>query len=100
MWMHLFIWRLLLRPRQLLASDLTLLTWNVRGAAKRHFVRSILDVKRLNTVRILVVLEPRISGDHALQVISKLGFTNYFVVDAVGFSGGPSLLWKHNEVHV
>ena len=37
---------------------------------------------------ILAILEPRISGTRARSVIKKLGFSNSFVVDAEGFSGG------------
>lgn len=77
-----------------------IVTWNVRGAAKRHFIRSITDLKRLHLISVMVLLEPRISGTTALKVADNLGFSNYFIVDAVGFSGGLWLLWNSADVNL
>ena len=52
------------------------------------FSRIILNIKGLYKFEILAILEPIISGSKALSVISKLGFSKNFVVDAEGFSGG------------
>ena len=46
----------------------------------------------------MAIFEPRISGSKALRVIRKLGFTNSYVVDAEGFSGGIWLLWNNSKV--
>lgn len=77
-----------------------ILTWNVRGAAKRHFVNSIRDLNRRYNIRIMVLLEPRISGDRAVTVVQKLGYSNCFLVDAEGYSGGIWLLWQADHVHL
>ena len=72
--------------------------WSVRGAGKKGFVRTIVDLRRIHQCQILAIFEPRISGDKALRVINKLGFSNSFVVDAEGFSGGIWLLWNITSV--
>ncbi|XP_039010567.1 uncharacterized protein LOC120139409 [Hibiscus syriacus] len=41
----------------------------------------------------VAILEPRISGDKADRVISKIGFSNSYRVETRGFSGGIWLLW-------
>lgn len=77
-----------------------ILTWNVRGAAKRHFIKTIWDIVSMFNVHVLVIMEPHISGWKALTVVSKLGFTDYFILDADGFSGGIWLLWKVDTVQL
>ncbi|XP_068334933.1 uncharacterized protein [Pyrus communis] len=73
------------------------MVWNVRGAGGKFFSVTAKDLVRLNKVNIFAILEPRISGERAIEVIKGLGFSNYYVVDANGFSGGVWLLWN-NEV--
>ena len=70
--------------------------WNVRGTGKKGFSRNIANIRGMHKFEILAVLEPRISGSKALRVINQLGFSNHFVVDAEGFSGGIWLLWNEN----
>ncbi|KAL5859327.1 hypothetical protein ACOSQ4_000623 [Xanthoceras sorbifolium] len=52
-------------------------TWNVRGAGKRNFVRTVTDLKNI-----------------------KLGFSSNYVVNANGFSGGLWLLWNDSRVNL
>ena len=73
-------------------------TWNVRGAGKKGFVNSVSDLRKIFLFEVLVVLEPRISGVKACKVIDKMGFSNNFVVEASGFSGGIWLLWNDSRV--
>ncbi|KAM1885493.1 hypothetical protein ACFX14_038166 [Malus domestica] len=72
-------------------------TLNVRSAGGKPFSVIARDLVRLNKVNIFSILEPRISGERAIEVIKGLGFPNYYVVDANGFSGGVWHLWN-NEV--
>ncbi|KAM2304045.1 hypothetical protein ACFXTH_023791 [Malus domestica] len=56
------------------------------GAGGKPFSVTAKDLVRLNKVNIFAILEPRISGERAIEVIKGLGFSNYYVVDANGFS--------------
>lgn len=46
------------------------------------------ELKYNYNIHILVIVEPRVSGQRADVIIDKLGFKNSFRVKAVGFSGG------------
>ncbi|XP_061373379.1 uncharacterized protein LOC133315733 [Gastrolobium bilobum] len=74
--------------------------WNCRGAVKRQFRSTFNRFKIKYKVGVAAILEPRVSGEKAIRVINKLGFSNHIVVDAHGFSGGIWLLWNSNEVKV
>ncbi|XP_048422575.1 uncharacterized protein LOC125469371 [Pyrus x bretschneideri] len=76
------------------------MVWNVRGAGGKPFSVTAKDLVRLNKVNIFAILEPRISGERAIEVIKGLGFSNYYVVDANGFSGGVWLLWNNEVVNL
>lgn len=54
----------------------------------------------MHHVSVLIILEPRISGEQANKVCRKLGFSDYFRVEAEGFSGGIWLLWNSNQIEV
>ncbi|KAI5324320.1 hypothetical protein L3X38_033393 [Prunus dulcis] len=58
------------------------------GAGKESCARTIKDLKKAYAIDILAILEPRIGGARALQIAKNLGFSNYHIVDATGFSGG------------
>lgn len=77
---------------------MNLLTWNCRGAGNPRFPGLIKDCIRLYNVCFFALLEPRISGQRAANVINRLGFDGEARVDAVGFSGGILCLWKRNRV--
>lgn len=70
------------------------LFWNCRGENKPNFRRSIRYMIKKQSVDILVLFETHASGDRANQICQKLGFENYFRVDATGQSGGLWLLWR------
>lgn len=48
--------------------------------------------------RIVVLLEPWISGITADEVCAKLGRRNWIHSEAVGFSGGIWVLWEENMI--
>ncbi|KAJ4836400.1 hypothetical protein Tsubulata_039886 [Turnera subulata] len=49
---------------------------------------------------IMVIVEPRISGERATRVIRRLGFPRSHRVDSRGFSGGIWILWKNDLLSV
>lgn len=74
--------------------------WNVRGAVKKGFANLIKSLTSLHDIKIMAILEPRISGARAISVANSLGFSQFHIESAVGFSGGIWLLWKHDDVRV
>lgn len=77
-----------------------MMIWNARGAGSRTFSSIAKDLISMNKVKIFAVLEPRISGTRATDVIKGLGFSAFYVVDARGFSGGLWLMWNKEEVNL
>lgn len=69
------------------------LLWNVRGVAGNIFAKTIRLLKGNHNPSFLVVFEPRISGAKAFRAVKKLGFSNFFIEGANGFSRGIWFLW-------
>ncbi|KAF7835717.1 RNA-directed DNA polymerase [Senna tora] len=57
-----------------------------RGVASKIFPQLVRDMQKLNSINLMSIYEPRISGEKAKKVIKKLGWNNHFMVDARGFS--------------
>ena len=63
-------------------------TWDVKGAGNARFCLNVQDLINAYGLDILVILEPRISGNHAEHVISHVGLPRHFLVDPIGLSDG------------
>lgn len=50
--------------------------------------------------KIIVILEPRISGTEADEACRRIAFPNWVRSEANGFSGGILVLWNGREVSV
>ncbi|KAJ7963505.1 Endonuclease/exonuclease/phosphatase family protein [Quillaja saponaria] len=78
--------------------------WKPKGVLKlihlasTSFIRVAKMLIRTHRHDILVILEPRISGDKAVHVILKLGFDMHQIDDVVGFSSGIGILWDNVKV--
>ncbi|XP_061374107.1 uncharacterized protein LOC133316380 [Gastrolobium bilobum] len=70
------------------------------GVNKKGFVALIKDLKYRFKIRILVLLETKISGMKVDAKIKQLGFSNSFRQEAVGYSGGIWILWDDAEVSI
>ncbi|KAI9125131.1 hypothetical protein K1719_003747 [Acacia pycnantha] len=57
-------------------------------------------MKRRYRLDMVVILEPRISGNVATKVIKNWGFKHSVRMEAVGFSGGIWILWELDELKV
>ncbi|XVF35202.1 hypothetical protein REPUB_Repub18cG0125100 [Reevesia pubescens] len=68
----------------------------MRGAGSGKFRRYVKELIRVNKVDLLIIVEPRVSGNTADKVIRELQFDSFTKVDAVGFSGGLWILWKNS----
>ncbi|KAK7244115.1 hypothetical protein RIF29_38933 [Crotalaria pallida] len=47
---------------------------------------------------IVIIQEPRCSGDRAKQIIKKLGFRNSLISEAIGYVGGIWTLWNNDDI--
>ncbi|XP_061376067.1 uncharacterized protein LOC133318127 [Gastrolobium bilobum] len=70
------------------------------GAGKKGFSALIKDMVFQNKIQVLVLLETRISGSKADRVVRSLGFDNFFIREAVGFSGGIWILWNKSMTSI
>lgn len=76
----------------------SVLCWNCRGAEGREFVVEIKELLREYKPKILILLEPRISGEVADKVCRKLGRRCWIRSEVLGYSGGIWVCWNEEEV--
>ncbi|KAL1175985.1 hypothetical protein V6Z11_A04G127600, partial [Gossypium hirsutum] len=69
------------------------------GCASNKFPRIFREYNREHSPAILSLLETRVSGSKADNIIAKLGLLNSHRVEAVGFSGGIWIGWK-SSIHL
>lgn len=74
------------------SSFMSIIIWNVNGAASWDFMRTVKGIIRTQNPDILELLETRVSGIKANFIYMKLGFTEWIRVEALGYSGGIWLL--------
>ena len=75
---------------------MSIIYWNVRGAASKPFLRNTKELIATYKPCIFIIAEPRISGETANTKIKNLGFQHSVKSDARGFSGGIWLLWNES----
>lgn len=80
--------------------NLNMICWNCRGAASRHFHRICKDLFREYKVDVLVILEPRCSGEKAEKIVERMGFNSSWRMEAEGYSGGIWILWNLGSFRV
>lgn len=76
----------------ILIMSISIMYWNVQGAASGEFRRSFRTIVKNYNPSFVVLMEPRISGVKADEFIKKSGFDNSHRVEVVGFSRGIWLL--------
>lgn len=72
------------------------LIWNCRGAGGQSFSSMVKDYCRMYHLDFVAILEPRISGSRAGEVIRRMGLIEGARVEAQGFAegGGIWCLWR------
>ncbi|KAJ8750888.1 hypothetical protein K2173_016069 [Erythroxylum novogranatense] len=63
------------------------------GAGNHKTLAVLKSLISLHRVHIAVILEPRISGDAAFKMITRLGMSHSHQVETAGYSGGIWVLW-------
>jgi hypothetical protein len=80
-------------------KEVTVLSWNVWGAANRKSKRHIMDVIRKHSPTFLIIMETHTSFQKNKQFWQRAGYVSVHYVDARGHSGGIWLL-KQNGSNV
>lgn len=71
------------------------LIWNPKGASGKDFPSYIKDIMCVYNIDFLAVLETRVSGIRADNIIKKICLQEGARVEAQGFSGGIWCMWRH-----
>lgn len=71
-----------------------ILFWNARGAGGDDFKSAIKDYVKMNSVDFLIICEPKVQFSKAKDHLLKIRFTDFEIVEAMGFFGGLWLLWN------
>lgn len=77
-----------------------ILCWNSRGASNQDFLWEIREMMRHHQPKILILLEPKISGQIATDVCRALRKTHWVRSESEGFSGGIWVLWDEEDIQV
>lgn len=77
-----------------------ILFWNARGAGNDKFKYTVKDLVKMHSLDILIICEPKVQFKNSKKYLLHLGFTDYEVMEARGFSGGIWLLWNNSKVKV
>ncbi|XP_012083819.1 uncharacterized protein LOC105643331 [Jatropha curcas] len=74
---------------------MSIFSWNCQGAGSSSFLRTLKTFLQVHKPIIVILLEPRISGEKADKVMKKIGYTHSHRVEATGFSGGIWIFWNN-----
>ena len=62
---------------------MNVIMWNCRGALKPNFQRHVNKLVRIHNSAILVVMETRVGGDKAKEIINRLPFDGAILVETI-----------------
>lgn len=74
--------------------DIKIICWNCQRDASPKFGVVLKNILQTQKPDILVLMETRISGKKADEVIRRTTYDCSYRVEAKGFSGGIWMIWK------
>jgi len=74
--------------------------WNFKGALKPSFKKHVNELVQCHNPAILVVMETRVGGDRAREIIDSLPFNGAFHSETIGYAGGLWVLWNADRVEI
>ncbi|KAL5565121.1 hypothetical protein UlMin_028285 [Ulmus minor] len=77
---------------------MNVMVWNVQGIGNTWTSNALLSHVRKFSPDIVFLLESKLFSTQIPGLVRKLGFSNFYGVDRVGFSGGLVLFWKDHIV--
>jgi exonuclease III len=69
------------------------LAWNCHGLGNPRTVRDLHRMLKVKKPNVVFLMETKLGKNKMELIRIKMGFSNLFVVDSVGRSGGLALLW-------
>lgn len=75
-----------------------ILMWNVQGAGSSAFREHLLEQVNFHQPGILIIVETKLSGRAAVQMLERLPFTDSCIIDSMGLKGGMWILWNEQDV--
>ena len=69
---------------------MNIIVWNCRGARKLSFQSYVRELVRIHNPAILVVMETKVGGDRAREILDRLPFDDAIHTETIGYVGG---LW-------
>ena len=79
---------------------MNIIAWNCRGALKPSFQDYIRDLVQIHNPVIMVVMETKVGGVRAKEIIDRLPFDGAICTETIGYAGGLWLLWNSDRVEV
>lgn len=78
----------------------TIISWNVRGAARRNFRRGVSDLVNQYNPNVLIMTETRVGKDRAHRYLRGLPFDKWFATETLGFRGGIWVAWNSATIEL
>ncbi|KAL4638862.1 hypothetical protein ACB092_03G177400 [Castanea dentata] len=79
---------------------MNIIIWNCRGALKPSFQTHVQEMVRNHDPAILVLMETKVGGERAREILGMLPFDNALHMDTIGYTGGLWMLWNSDRVEV
>ena len=73
---------------------MNIMIWNSRGALKPSFQTYVHELAQRHDSAILVVMETKLGGNKAKEVIDRLPFDGAIHTETIGLTGGLWFLWN------
>ena len=77
---------------------MNIIAWNCRGASKPSFQSHVRELVYNHDPTIMIIIETRIGGARARDIIDMLPFDGAIHTDTLGFASGLWLLWNSDGV--
>ncbi|XP_031130731.1 uncharacterized protein LOC116032362 [Ipomoea triloba] len=78
-----------------------IISWNCRGIVngrvKKH-VKELLNTSKVDAICLLEIRSPNAQG--MTNLVSRLGYTNNFLVEPLGFAGGLLVFWNQGQINL
>ena len=84
----------------LITFTMNIIIWNSMGMLKPNFQYYVRELARNHNPAILVIMETKIGGAHAKEIMDRLPFDGAIHTETIGFTGGLWLLWNSDIVEV
>lgn len=78
----------------------TIVSWNVRGAAKKGIHRAVRDLVDRFNPDVMILTETRIPKNRAHDYLNKLPFDRWFATDTQDFRGGIGVAWNSASIQL